>query len=347
MTLIYFILVLGITVLIHELGHFIFAKKAGVYIYEFSIGMGPCLFKWRRKNDETQYSIRLLPIGGYVQMAGEDLETRDDKISSDKQMCNKKWHERFLIIIAGILFNFILAIILLFVVGLVNGAPSNKPIISKIDKEYPIYETNLQEGDLITKINDKKISTTDRLILELQVSSGEKVSLEVKHQNGKKEKIVVKPILVEEGGQSGYKYGFSLDNNVDKSFIGAVKYGFTKTLSLLQQMIFIIFYLITGQLSLNSLAGPIGIFNIVGAAASEGFINVIYLIGYISVNVGFINLLPIPAFDGGRLLFLIIEKIKGKPINPKVENMIHSIGFILLMLLMIIISYNDIIRLFK
>ena len=295
MTLIYFILVLGITVLIHELGHFVFAKKAGVHVYEFSIGMGPCLFKWHRKNDETLYAIRLLPIGGYVQMAGEDMETDDSKIPEDRQMCHKKWHQRF----------------------------------------------------LITKINDKKINNTDRLILELQIRSGEEITLEVEHENGKTEKINVEPLLVETDEGSGYKYGFSLASEFDHSFIAAVKYGFTKTFSLLEQMVFIIFYLIIGKLSLNSLAGPIGIFNIVGTAASAGFINIIYLIGYISVNVGFINLLPIPAFDGGRLLFLIIEKIKGKPVNPKVENTIHTIGFMLLMLLMVLISYNDIMRLFK
>lgn len=347
MTLLYFILVLGITVLIHELGHFIFAKKAGVHCYEFSIGMGPRLFKFNRKNDETEYSIRLLPIGGYVQMAGEDLETNDDKVSADRQMCNKKWHERFLIIVAGVVFNFILAFILLFIVGLINGAPTNKPIIASVDEEYPAYKTNLQAGDIIVKINDKNIKTSDRLILELQVTNGKEVELEVMHENGKTEDVTIKPILVEIDGESGYKYGFSLDNSVDNGFFSAIKYAFTKILSLVEQMIFIICYLITGKLSLNNLAGPIGIFNIVGEAASAGFINIIYLMGYISVNVGFINLLPIPAFDGGRLLFLIIEKIKGKPVNPKVENMIHSIAFILLMILMFVISYNDIMRLFK
>ena len=347
MTIIYFILVLGITVLIHELGHFIFAKKAGVHCYEFSVGMGPRLFKFNRKNDETEYSIRLLPIGGYVQMAGEDLETNDDNVSADKQMCNKKWHERFLIIIAGVVFNFILAFLLLFIVGLVNGSPINKPIIASIDEEYPVYKTNLKTGDIITKINDKSIKTSDRLILELQITSGKEVEFEVMHKNGETEDITIKPILVEIDGESGYKYGFSLDNSIDKGFFSAIKYAFTKILSLVEQMIFIILYLITGKLSLNNLAGPIGIFNIVGEAASAGFINIIYLMGYISVNVGFINLLPIPAFDGGRLLFLIIEKIKGKPVNPKVENMIHSIAFILLMILMFVISYNDIMRLFK
>ena len=347
MTIIYFILVLGVTVLIHELGHFLFAKKAGVYCYEFSIGMGPRIFKFNRKNDETEYSIRLLPIGGFVQMAGEDLETKDDKVTSNKQMCNKKWHERFLIIVAGVVFNFILAFILLFIVGLVNGAPINKPIISSIDEEYPAYETKLQSGDIITKINDIEVKTSDRFILELQVTNGKAVELEVLHKNGKTDEVTVKPILVEINGESGYKYGFSLDNSVDKGIFNAIKFAFTKILSLIEQMVFIIFYLITGKLSLNNLAGPIGIFNIVGEAAKDGFISVIYLMGYISVNVGFINLLPIPAFDGGRLLFLIIEKIKGKPINPNVENIIHSIAFILLMVLMFVISYNDIMRLFK
>jgi len=133
---------------------------------------------------------------------------------------------------------------------------------------------------------------------------------------------------------------------VEKGFLSALKYAFTKTWSLVEQMFFTIVYLCTGKLSLSSLSGPVGIFTVVGDAAETGIINLIYLLGFISINVGFINLLPIPAFDGGHILFLIIEKIKGSPVNPKVENIIHSIGFFLLMLLMIVITYNDIIRLF-
>lgn len=346
MSLIYFILVLGVTVMIHELGHFIFAKKAGIYIYEFSIGMGPRLFKWKRKNDETEYSIRLLPIGGYVSMAGEDIEL-DKNIPKDQNLQSKTWFQRFLTIIAGVLFNFLLAIILLFIIGLVNGSPSSKPYINSIDENYPIAKTPIQKGDLITKIDQKKITSKDQLVLELQVHNGESIDVEVLHKNGKNETIHIKPILTERNGESAYQYGFTLSNKLHHGILPAIQYAFTKTFGLLKQMISILGYLCIGKLSFSSLAGPIGIFNIVGEAAKSGILDILYLIAYLCINVGLINIIPLPAFDGGRLLFLIIEKIKGKPVSPKVENTIHSIGFILLMILMIAVTYNDIIRIIK
>lgn len=346
MSLIYFILVLGITVMVHELGHFIFAKKAGIYIYEFSIGMGPRLLKFKRKNDETEYSIRLFPIGGYVSMAGEDIEI-DKNIPKDKQMQSKTWVQRFLTIIAGVLFNFLLAIILLFIIGLINGVPNNKPYIKTIDKNYPIYKSNIKEGDLITKINNVKINDTDRLVLELQVNNKKEINVEVLHKNGQKETVEIKPILKQINGKSSYAYGFVLDSKVKHGFLPAIKYAFLKTFSLLKQMFLIISYLCAGKLSLNNLAGPIGIFTIVGEAAKNGFLNIIYLIAYLCINVGLINIIPLPAFDGGRLLFLIIEKIKGSSVDPKVENTIHAVGFYLLMALMVFITYNDILRLLK
>ena len=162
MTLIYFLLILGITILVHEFGHFIFAKKAGVHVYEFSIGMGPKIFTHKRKNDETEYSLRLFPIGGFVSMAGEDMEDENKSIPKEKQLISKKWHERFITISAGVLFNFIFAIILLFIVGLVNGAPINKAIVESIETDYPAYNI-LEIGDTIIKINDKKIKNLDIL----------------------------------------------------------------------------------------------------------------------------------------------------------------------------------------
>lgn len=346
MTIIYFILILGIIVFIHELGHYIFAKKAGIYVYEFSIGMGPQLFKWKRKNDETEYSIRLFPIGGFVQMAGESVEV-DENVPKEKRMQSKTWFQRFMTVIAGIMFNFILAIILLFIVGLVNGSPENKPFVSYVDPNGSAYQAGLKEGSIITKIDDVKVKTYDRLILEYQVRLGEDITFEIKDSNGEVKTITVTPQEINENDTITYKYGFNLSDNVETGFLNAVKYAFTKTWSLLEQMFFTILYLCTGKLSLNSLSGPVGIFTVVGDAAKSGFINLVYLLGFISINVGFINLLPLPAFDGGHILFLIIEKIKGTPISPKVENIIHSIGFVLLMVLMIIITYNDIIRLFK
>ncbi len=345
MTFIYFIFVLGVTIMIHEFGHFLFAKKAGVYVYEFSLGMGPRLFHWKRKGDETIYSIRLFPIGGFVSMAGEDMET-DDQIPKEQQLCHKSWIQRFTTIIAGIVFNFLLAIILLFVVALINGTPTMKPYIDTLENNYPISETSITTGDLITKINGKKIHTLDRLLLELQVHNGETLAITVKHETGKLETISVTPILTEEDGVSSYRYGFTLQSDTKNGILPALHYALVKTGSLIEQMTMILGYLFTGKLSLNNLAGPIGIFSLVGETAKAGFLNLLYLIAYLCINVGFINLIPIPAFDGGRLLFLCIEKIKGSRVDPKIENTIHSVGFLLLMILMVVITYNDILRLF-
>ena len=343
MTLIYFIIILGVIVFIHELGHFIFAKKAGIYVYEFSIGMGPQLFKWNRKNDETDYCLRLFPIGGFVQMAGEEIED-DPDIPKDKKFGVKKFSQKFMTVIAGIMMNFILAIVLLFIVGLVNGAPQNKPIVGDIEENYPAYTSGLKEGDQFLKINGKNANTSDKLTLQLQANNGEKITAEVL-RDGEVKTITLNPKLVKVDGKETYKYGFQIVDEVKHGFVASLEYAFSKTISLLHQMVFVIFYLITGQLSVTSLAGPVGIYDVVGDAANAGFINLVYLTAFISINVGFINFLPIPAFDGGRILFLIIEKIKGKPVDPKLENTIHAIGFFLLIALMILITYNDIIRL--
>ena len=338
MTLIYFILILGVTIFIHEFGHFLFAKKAKIHCYEFSLGMGPRIFKFNRKNDETDYCLRLFPIGGYVSMAGEQIEV-DDKVPKENQMLNKPWHSRFLTIVAGVMFNFIFAILLLFIVGLINGVSTNKPIIGQVVENSPAYEAGLQKGDLITEINGKKVGSIDHFLLEMQVNTGDEISL----VTDKGKKIQITPSKEEES----YTYGFAMDASKEYGVVASIKYAFTKFFGLIGQMALIIGYLITGTLSLNNLAGSVGIYSIVGESAQAGFVNLIYLTALLSINVGFLNFLPIPAFDGGRLLFLIIEKIKGSPVNPKVENIIHSIGFILLMILMIAVTYNDIIRLIK
>ena len=345
MTIIYFVLVLGITIMIHELGHFLFAKKAGVRVFEFSLGMGPKIFSFKRKNDETIYAIRLFPIGGFVSMAGEDME--DENVPFNEQLVNKSWFSKFMVMFAGVLFNFLLAIILLFIVGLVNGVPNSKPVIDTIDQNYKISETNVEVNDTIIKINDTKINTTDMLVLVLQVNNGKTVDMTVKHNDGSIEIIKVEPTLIEKDNETYYAFGFTMSGNYERGIVKSIEYAFTKTVSLLNQMMHIIFYLITGDLSLNSLSGPIGIYNVVGASAAAGLINLVYLTAYLCINVGFVNLIPLPAFDGGRILFLIIEKIKGSRINPKVENMIHSIGLMLLIALMILVSYNDIIKIFN
>lgn len=345
MTLIYFILVLGIIILIHEFGHYFFAKRAGIYVYEFSIGMGPRIFKWTRKNDETEYSIRLIPIGGFVQMAGEEVED-DPSVPKNKKFLTKTFGQKFMTVIAGIMNNFILAIILLFLLALFNGAPQNKAIVGEVSKDMPAYSSGLMEGDRILKINDKNAESYDIFALELQVNMGNSITLEV-DRNGENKIITITPKKMVEDGKEVSRYGFAINDEVKTGFFASLKYAFTKTLSLLYQMVLTIFYLITGTLGLNSFSGPVGIYNIVGQAASSGFWSLVSLTALLSINVGFINLLPLPAFDGGRLLFIIIEKISGKKVDPKLENTIHSIGFFLLMALMLLITYNDIIRLIK
>lgn len=346
MTIIYFILILGGIVFFHELGHFLFAKKAGVYIYEFSIGMGPQLFKWKSKKDETMYSIRLLPIGGFVQMAGEEIDP-DENIPKEKRMQSKTWLQRFSIMIAGIFFNFVLAIVLLFVVGLINGTPQKETYIGVIDKNSSAYNAGLRENFEILQVNGKKASTKDILSLELIANVKKEVEIKYKDENGNVEIAKFKADTVDENGTTNYKYGFSLINQKQRGFFSSNKYAFTKTIELIEYMFFVIWYLITGKISLTNLSGPIGIFTMVGETAKEGLINLVYLMAIISVNVGFINFLPLPAFDGGRILFLIIEKIKGSPVNPKIENIIHTVGLGLLMLLMVFITYNDILRIFR
>lgn len=346
MTIIYFILILGGIVFFHELGHFLFAKKAGVYIYEFSIGMGPQLFKWKSKKDETMYSIRLLPIGGFVQMAGEEIDP-DENIPKEKRMQSKTWLQRFSIMIAGIFFNFVLAIVLLFVVGLINGTPQKETYIGVIDKNSSAYNAGLRENFEILQVNGKKASTKDILSLELIANVKKEVEVKYKDENGNVEIAKFKADTVDENETTNYKYGFSLINQKQRGFFSSIKYAFTKTIELIEYMFFVIWYLITGKISLTNLSGPIGIFTMVGETAKEGLINLVYLMAIISVNVGFINFLPLPAFDGGRILFLIIEKIKGSPVNPKIENIIHTVGLGLLMLLMVFITYNDILRIFR
>lgn len=342
MTLIYMILILGVIVFIHEFGHFIFAKKAGIYVYEFSLGMGPRLFKFNRKNDETEYSIRLFPIGGFVQMAGEEVEA-DTDIPEEKRMQSKTWLQRFLTISAGILFNFILAIVLLFIVGLVNGASQNKPYISSIEEGV---NDSISVGDRIVSVNGKKVVFTDVLVLDVQVNSGKPIDMELENNSGDIYSVTLDPIKVEIDGKVSYKYGIGLGDKIETGFLSSFKYAFVKFASLITQMVLVIGNLIVGKLGLSSLSGPVGIFTVVGESAEAGFINLVYLTGFISINVGFMNLLPIPALDGGRLLFLIIEKIKGSKVDMRVENIIHSVGFLFLIALMVVITFNDIIRLF-
>lgn len=343
--LILFILILGVIVFIHEFGHFIFAKITGVYVYEFAIGMGPKL--WGKKGKETEYTLRAIPIGGFCQLAGEDPDDEElKKIPEDRTLQSKTVFQRFLIMFFGAGNNFISAILILFFIALVWGGSTMNPIITEVQKDYPAYEVGIRKGDVVTEINGHKISTSDDLSLYLAIADPKKKNTVEVERNNKDLTFKVQPKKVKKGDKVSYVYGIGMQQEKTHGFVAAINYTIDKTVSIFKQMFITIGYLFTGGISINQLSGPVGIYSIVGEQSKAGLASLLYLVAFLSINVGVINLLPIPAFDGGHIMFLIIEKIKGSPVNAELQNKINTVGLMLLLLLMVVVTFNDILRLF-
>lgn len=346
MAIIYFILILSLIVLVHEFGHFIFSKMFGIYVYEFSIGMGPKIFSKKGKGGETAYSIRAIPLGGYVSLAGEQVEV-DEKIPKNRRLQSKPAWQRFLVMFFGAGNNFILAILILFLIGICFGSTDTTPYISDVTKDYPAALAGVEKGDKVLEINDHKVSSIDDISLYITLADKTKpIEMVVEKENKDQETYQIKAKKAKIDGTETYIVGISMQGKEQKGFVAAVKYTISKTKSMFKQMFVVIGSLLTGKLGLNSLSGPVGIYNIVDEQSKTGIANMLYLIAYLSINVGVINLIPLPAFDGGRILFLIIEKIKGSPVKASTENLIHNIGFILLLLLMVYVTIHDIITIF-
>ena len=345
LSLIIFILILGAIVTVHEFGHFIFAKLSNTYVYEFSIGMGKKLFGKKRKDGETEFCIRAVPIGGYVMIAGEDLE--DEKIPKDRQMCNKSFLQKFIVLFAGAFNNFIFAFIILFISALIYGAAITKPYIGDVSPDYPAYTAGLEKGDLLLSLNGTKITNWDKALVMLQTSKGNEMTFKVLKQDGSTKEYKVAPIKEKDSeGNESYKFGIATKYEKEYGFTKSLSYAWNKTISLFGSMWDTLKYLFNGKVSINQLSGPVGIYSVVDSQAHQGMEALLYLVAYLSINVGIINLLPFPAFDGGRILFLFIEKIFRKPVSKNVENTIHSIGFMLIIGLLIYVTFNDIIKLF-
>lgn len=346
LNLLLFFFILGLLVTIHEFGHFIVAKKCGVHIYEFSIGMGPLVWKHMGK-DKIQYSIRALPIGGYVQMAGE-VEEDDDKVNKKDFMCNKPWWQRILILCAGVFNNFVLAFVLLFAIALIWGANSTAPVIYQVQDGSAMDLVGARSGDLILSVNNKNVKTWDKAQLLLMMNStNDTYDVNVKHSDGTTELLHVTPtITYDEKGNESKVFGIQIKNDVSYGLGVSIKYAFQKFGSVYDSMVTVIGGLLTGKLPLKSLSGPVGIYTVVGESAAMGVEQVIYLIAFLSINLGFVNILPFPAFDGGHVVFVLIELIRRKPVNKKIEAGFHLVGFILIFLLMIIVTIQDILRLF-
>ena len=345
LTLLLFIFILGIIVLVHELGHFLWAKKFGVFIYEFSIGMGPVILSKKGK-DGINYNIRALPIGGFVSMAGEVYED-DKEVPKERCLCNKPVWQRVIVMAAGVFHNFVLAIILLFVMAIFWGSATLEPQI-KVMEGYPVAEAGIVDGDKIIAINNRRANTLDEVQILLYFKNpNDYYKFKIKHADGSIDEYKITPKEEKsEDGTTKKVFGIYFDQEETHGLLNKIKFAFGKFASIVGSMYLTIVGLLTGKISINALSGPVGIYSVVGESIHHGLSYVVYLIAYLSINVGVINILPFPAFDGGRIFFLIIEKLKGSPVNQKFENWCHTIGFILLMILIIFVTIHDIIKLF-
>lgn len=366
------LLILSVLIFVHEFGHYITGKMCGVYIYEFALGMGPKVLGFRRKNDPTEYTLRALPIGGFCQLAGEEGED-DENLPKDQFMCNKSKLQRAIILIAGVTMNFITALVLLFFISFIWGSTEQSSVIGVIEPNSPAEKAGIKVGDKIVECNGYKISSWDKLTIVTNLKNKKNTyKYVVESKDGKRTTYKLKPakyIVVDneyvEITKEHTKEEILKENNIKKSeaqevsligigaptenkkgFVNAIKYAFKKFGSIVETMLLIIGSLITGKLGLDALSGPVGMYTVVETVSAYGMANIIYLMAYLSINLGVINILPFPAFDGGRVVFIGIEAITKKKINPNVEALIHNIGFFLILGLMLYITIQDIFRLF-
>lgn len=430
MNLLIAILLLGVIVFIHELGHFLLAKKNGITVTEFSLGMGPRVASFEKKG--TRYSIKLLPFGGSCMMLGEDEDIDDDGAFHKKGV----W-ARFSVIFAGAFFNFVLAFILAVIVissvgvdypdiikaeegsplyeagiregdrikringrsmnfgkevdlyfffnpvssdpievvyerdnktykttvypkaapeyykiGIAYSSETAEAVLQGLERGFPFYEAGIEPGDVVTSIDGTPIGTGKDMADYFKANPPTEKEIEVSYRHGNEEKTVtIRPKLVKDNYDLGQFYNVYREDvspiEALKNSVFEVKYNISYTVQSLR-------YLITGKAGIEEISGPIGIVSVVGdiveQTESEGasfvFLNLISFATLLSANLGVMNLLPFPALDGGRLVFLLIEAIRRKPVPKDKEAMVHLVGFALLMILMVVVLYNDIRKLF-
>ena len=341
MGLILALLLFSFIVFFHELGHFLLARKNGIYVEEFCIGMGPILVK--KKGKETTYSIRLLPIGGACMMGEDEVENLDEKSFNNKSV----W-ARISVIAAGPVFNFILAFILSVIV--VSWLGYDKPVIKSVLENSAAEEAGLKEGDVIKEINGKNIHIFREISAYNQFHPGEKMELTYE-RNGKEYTVSLKTRPDETGR---YLIGITQGQSKKANAFTALQYGFYEVKFWIDYTIESLKMLFTGVIGLDQLSGPVGIVDVVDEAYDTNiqygissvvlaFLNLSILL---SANLGVMNLLPIPALDGGRLVFLFVEAIRGKRIPPEKEGLVHMAGLIALFGLMIFVMFNDLQRIF-
>ena len=339
MTVIYAVLIFGVLIFVHELGHFLTAKSFNILVHEFSIGMGPAIFK--RKKGETQISLRALPIGGYVKLEGEDGDS-----DNPRAFCKAKPWKRILVLVAGAAMNILLGFLIYIIIF--SFAPKiPTPVVNKTDvfDNSPAAEAGILPGDVITAINGSKVNIYGDVSLDLYLNGqkgNEPIDITVK-RNG--EKLLFRLTPKAENGR--YLIGF--EPKLEKpDFKNVMHNAFYNTIFIVKAVYVSLKELIFGRVSMNEISGPVGIVGEISEAAKYGILDVLSLAALIAVNLGVMNMLPFPALDGGRVLFVLLEMLRGgRKLKPEVEGYFHMIGFLLLIALMLFVTYSDLSKLFN
>lgn len=344
MGIIFALIIFEVIILIHEFGHFIVAKKCGVRVNEFAIGMGPAILK--KQKGETLYALRLFPIGGYCAMEGEDTESDDNRA-----FCKKSVPKRMAIVVAGIVMNLILGFVLLIIYTSLT-APITSTTVSKFESDTATsHTTGLEEGDQILKVNGMRIFTAMDISYQFQNDEDGVFDMTVK-RNG--EKVELSNVTFDTENES-----LHIDFFVEPiEALTVISQSFKQSLTYSRLIYISLADLVTGKYSIRDLSGPVGIVDVIGdvidsetdeetgidwRALSEQMLS---LGAFITINIGLFNLLPLPALDGGRLIFLIIEGIRRKPVPPEKEGMVHFVGLAALMVLMVVVTVSDIVKIF-
>lgn len=352
-TIISFIIIFTVIVVAHEFGHFLLGRLNGIKVNEFAIGMGPVLF--RKQFTNTLFTIRLLPIGGACTFEGEDGiyedEEQERKEPQEGSFQKATVWGRIATVFAGPFFNFILAFLLALVITWLCGADA--PVVREVTPGLPAQAAGMQAGDEIVKINNQNIYLWREVSLISMMNNGEMLDI-VYERNGERYSAIITPEYSETDGR--YYIGFQGSGKlVECDNLNVFKYAFLEVRYWLIATFKSLGFMISGQATADDIAGPVGIATVIDDTIEQtsqyGVLNVVVnmmnIAVLLSVNLGVINLLPLPALDGGRLVFLLIEAIRGKALPAEKEGMVHLIGFVALMILMLFVLYNDIMRIFR
>jgi regulator of sigma E protease len=344
-----FAIVLGVLVFVHEFGHFLLAKLMGVGVQKFSLGFGPRIVG--KKIGMTEYMISAIPLGGYVKMVGESPENELDDTLLALSFSHKSLFKRSLIVLAGPVFNLLLSVSIFFVFFQISGLPIMKPEVGEVQEGMPAHEAGIRPGDRVVSVDGKPITRWEEMADLIKQSGGRPLRIEILRDQSTVLVRVAPKLLSSQNlfGEQVEKYviGITASGAVtvqQLSLFQSMAQGVSQTWQIAKLTVLAIGKIITGTVSAKTLGGPIMIAQLAGQQAEAGIIYLIFFMALLSVNLGIINLLPIPVLDGGHLLFFLIEAVSRRPINHKMREVAQQIGIFVLILLMIYVFYNDIAR---